>query len=375
MRDDWTIEAMMSALQEIGALGLEPDFSDSGPPSWSDGDLIGADEVVQVELPSGFPGSTSPSEAWLPDLAEFERVEIDERLPGEVAEYGVDRIAWYRSFRRMQSLGQPWGVFVTVKGIVLLEREIRSTEGSTTDPYLYRLQRAFDALYWHEFHHFKVDLAVGTSELISQQPIYGTRRGYGSDRHLLEEALCNVYGLEKAEPPTAWLAAFNEKQPAGYRDASQWRGSRSQGYRQLLDIYVSGPGGFGVVGGEAIFGGQHHFVGPSDVPLYFVLPWGMKHVMRLVTAIHNLVETARFKKDLSKLHPVIRDKKWPRTRAKLSTPYADPGLQFKKFKGHPGIFRARVDRRYRVTLRPKATGSAWELLRIGSHADLDAKPV
>ena len=116
-----------------------------------------------------------------------------------------------------------WGIYVTLKGIVLLEQELMSAEGSA-DPYLYRLKRAFDALYWHEFHHFKVDLAVGTLELAARLPIYARRPGRGSDRYLLEEALCNAYALEKAEPPTAWLAGFNDGQPAGYSDARQWRG-------------------------------------------------------------------------------------------------------------------------------------------------------
>lgn len=363
------LDEMIKGLDRIGALitGEERPF-DELPETWTIGDAIGSDEIHRVEVPGILRGD-SPSEAWLPDPESFDGIETGD-LGAQVKQYGFHRLAWYRSFRNQDPFDRyPWGLYVTMRGVALLAHRIRLHEGGA-EPGQYNLKRAFDALYWHEFHHFKTDLAIGTCELVTDQPIFKLRPGFGSDRYMLDEALCNAYALDKADAPAAWLAAFNRDQPAGYRDGPAWKGKRPLAYPRLVMLYqdrLQSP----PVGVEGIFSAQHRSVWTTDVPLWIVAPPGSSGLFRLVTSINQLVETPRFKKDMQNLPPTIREKKWPRTKAKLAAPFADPGLQFKKLKGSPNLFRARVDRNYRVILRPRAQDSAWELLRIGSHAELD----
>lgn len=197
------LEEMIPGLESIDALfSKEEDIPEDLPKAWTVGDLIGADRIERVETPLDLPGGVAPSEAWLPDPEILEEIETAD-LESEVDEHGIDRIAWYRSFRNRDAVdGNPWGIYVTIRGVVLLSRWLRKYEGET-EPYLYRLTRAFDALYWHEFHHFKTDLGIGTCELIAGRPIFKKRPGFGSDRYLLDEALCNAYALDRADAPTA----------------------------------------------------------------------------------------------------------------------------------------------------------------------------
>jgi mRNA-degrading endonuclease RelE of RelBE toxin-antitoxin system len=368
------LEEMIPALGRVDALISDDDVAPKDLPNHHTmEDLIRGDTIQRADLPLDFPAGASPSEIWLPDPELLGDVDVGD-LESEVDEHGIDCIAWYRSFRNQDPTNRhPWGIYVTMRGVALLARWIRMYEGDV-EPYLYRLKRAFDALYWHEFHHFKTDLGIGTCELISGRPIFKTRSGFGSDRYLLDEALCNAYALDRAEAPTEWLTLFNRDQPPGYQDGPEWKGRRSVGYRRLVMLYQGNRLGY-PLGVEGIFNSQHRTVSTRDVPLWIVAPPASPEVFRLVTSISRLVETKRFKEDLQKLDRVVRDTKWPRTRTKLAAPFADPGLQFKKLKGWPNVFRARVDRSYRVTLRPSSEDSVWELLRIGPHDELDRRPV
>jgi len=152
------------------------------------------------------------SDATTEDFDRFGPEDIDsigdnedfESILGGVCEGGIEAIAFYKSFRFVNSYPAKgrWGIFFIKPVAVNLIREASYDTGLS-------ISAAFEAVtrlvYVHELYHYKVDATCLQREAISLKPTYIPYRNYVSQLHISdwwEEAVANYYGYNSIQKNT-----------------------------------------------------------------------------------------------------------------------------------------------------------------------------
>lgn len=156
----------------------------------------------------------------------------------EVEREGLDRLAWYKSFR----LGGDWGIHIRRQGVVGFASHLSATSGKAVDR---SIKAAFRCLYEHELFHFQVDCAylkleTGGRLSIDEKEVFGPKSLYFTTRKAfkawdpLEEALANAQAVRRAKPKFQdAVKAFLLKGPVGYKDFGQF--VTNEAFREALD--------------------------------------------------------------------------------------------------------------------------------------------
>lgn len=95
--------------------------------------------------------------------------------------------------------------------------------------------------------------------------------------------------------------------------------------------------------------------------------------MRLIISIPQsaIVQSTTFKKDIQQLPPDILQK-YQKALRMLEYSVRHRGLKFEKIKGCDTVFTVRIDKNYRLSMRP--LNGKWELLRIAEHDEVYRNP-
>ena len=251
------------------------------------------------------------------------------------------------------------------------------------------LRQSFRLLYWHEYFHFVTDMACTVLELtsspvfrFSEEYFYKIYKNPINSNEPLEEALANAYTYEKFwrkyPGTTKAIRKFMDHQPNGYSAYSDYLRSKFKpGVRELATIITrTHPQVNPIDSLEILFDYHRKFLKYCPVPIYIVKT--LKADKYRIKFVHSqipeklLIKSKKFLKDVKKLSSEII-KKLDRAIGQLSINLNLNGLGFKPLKSCDSVFRFRLDRNFRVTLRP--AGGKWELLRVGKHEYVDRNPI
>ncbi len=152
---------------------------------------------------------------------------IDKRIDDEVGEFGIHRLAWYRSFHWEQP--QRWGINIWASSPYYLARKFHHNVKPARfwDP----VSVAFKLLVLHEYFHYIVDMAAAVLESADsfKKNLYAQyRRAKGSP----EESVANAWALRKdLSPYKAQVERFMRNQPRQYTFFEKYAG---QGFTEGL---------------------------------------------------------------------------------------------------------------------------------------------
>jgi hypothetical protein len=264
----------------------------------------------------------------------------DPKTQDSVHQKGVEALAYYISFR----YGDPWGIFIREEGLNYVTASVfPPTSSADAFP---ALQRAFRFLYLHEYFHFLTDVAAAATEIVLASPVYFpfvTRHQPWSNTC---EALANAFLLRRFPRPgfRSEMKTFMRSQPDGYKDfqrwADPWNFRDGQEFLAAELIGANSPSE-SLPLANLFFDLQKQAVDETDVPVNLVPKKRSRlDALRFVQRILQLLETNKFRKDLSKLPRQIR-KCWEnKTRLLLSENVFHHSLKFQKLKGY--LFTALV---------------------------------
>ncbi|MGC8913586.1 MAG: hypothetical protein ACP5LE_06660 [Thermoplasmata archaeon] len=340
------------------------------------------------EKPLESPNPNIEEYIWIPD-GDIAFPEIDaERIGKEITEEGIEALAWYRSFHWDPPVG--WGIYILDKGIYYIAENVFRMM-NLVSPYgrsynmLDLLQQGFRLLFIHEFFHYITDIAATTLEMgnLSVQSYYVqyVRNVYMRPRNRnepIEEALANAFAFNRFQ---GWavrrqLRFFMRNQPAGYSAFEEYtrKNDFTYGRRELGTCIRNGTHVTGVAPLETLFDVYRRDINFGDVPIYIVPTISdSKYMMKLVTSIPQSawVQSTSFIEDRQQLPPDIFQK-YKKTLRMLEYSVRHRGLKFEKIKGCDTVFTVRIDRNYRLSMRP--LNGKWELLRIAKHDEVYRNP-
>ena len=248
------------------------------------------------------------------------------------------------------------------------------------------LQQSFRLLFLHEFFHFITDIAATTLEMgnLSAHPYYAqyVKSVYmqpSNKNEPIEEALANAFTYNRFQ---GWavrreLRKFMRNQPLGYSAFEQYIGKNdfTHGRRVLGTCIRDGSYNIrGIPPLETLFDCYRRDINFGDVPIYIVSTIkDSRYLMRFIKSIPQsaLVQSAAFKRDLQQLPPDVF-KKYKKALEMLEYNVRHRGLKFEKIKGCDTVFTVRIDRNYRLSMRP--LNGNWELLRIAKHDEVYINP-
>ncbi|HEC88732.1 MAG TPA: hypothetical protein ENI52_05400 [Thermoplasmata archaeon] len=336
-----------------------------------------------------FVGNENVDQSVLISNGNVEFPEIDtEEIGKELADEGIEAFAWYRSFHWNPSY--KWGIYMVDKGIYYIARNVFgkikqvSPQGRCYNT-LDFVQQSFRLLFLHEFFHYITDIAASILEIgsLSTHPYYNeyVKNVYMCPRNKnepVEEAMANAFAFNKFRESSIrqQLRIFMKNQPAGYSALEQYVRRRDfiHGRRKLGTLIRDGAHANGVAPLETLFDCYSCDLHFGDVPIY-IIPTikDSKYVIKLITSIprSTLIQSPTFKKDLKRLSPdIIR--KYQKALQMLEYNAQHRGLKFEKIKGCDTVFTVRIDRNYRISMRP--LNGKWELLRFAEHDEVYRNP-
>lgn len=361
-------EDMREALGEIrGALG----DVDIDEPAWltqADRDLIvPADDPVVLEDPT-------------PSLASDQQSRERERYRREAEEeFGVEALAWYRSFR---TGSRPWGIFLRVDAIAAVSPVMFA---GVVAPTADKVKLALAAILSHERVHHYIDAASAQCELLTGVALWlphkreqARRFGYDHEEERIANAVMlrsmrNVEPMLRYVGREASLRAWTRTQPDGYcygrhltpfhklQAAMDRHGAEiakpavavAERRRQLrLAPLVLGPMGAQL----------------ARVPLYYV--FGRRSMrtddIGLFPSVRIVSESTAFKKQLSKA-PANTVKAYTSLKSRLALSAPATGARMKPWpKEGKAVWSLRLNSGDRVHLQ-QLEGVEFEAIGIGSH--------
>lgn len=326
---------------------------------------------------------------WIPegDIDEFPDIGVAS-IERRVIEEGTDVLAWYRSFHWYPP--NHWGIYILDKGVYYLAQNVfRDIEQIC--PYgrhyntLDLLQQSFRLLFLHEFFHFITDIAASTLEVgtsfRSHNYIDYVRNVYMHPHNTgepIEEALANSFAYNRFQGRNIryHIRVFMKNQPNGYSAFDQYLGRNfPKGRRELGTSIRDGRGGgrsFAPL--ESLFDCRYQDVFFGDVPIYIVQTIRPpQYIIKFVRSIPRsaIVQSSTFQSDIQRMPPQIISK-YEKALQMLEYNVRHRGLNFEKIKGCDTVFTIRIDRNYRLSMRP--LNGQWELLRIAEHDEIYRNP-
>jgi mRNA-degrading endonuclease RelE of RelBE toxin-antitoxin system len=323
------------------------------------------------------------------DMETFPELDIEEE---QFKDDGTDALAWYVSFHFDP---HRWGIYILDKGIYYLSKNVFSKSELTSKsglPFnmLDLLQQSYKFLFLHEYFHFITDIAASTFEVAASfksgitKPIYYTEyinKVYMKPASIyepLEEALANAFAYNKfsGKALKSQLMKFMKNQGSGYSTFDNYPKNKFREGRKKLSTSLcsSQKMGLGYEPLEIPFNSHNNDVSYGDVPVYIVPTikdprYAIKFVLSIPRS--NIIKSTKFDKDIRKL-PSQLVQKFDKTLFSLENELHHKGQNFEKLRGCDTVFSVRIDKCYRMTLRP--VGNKWELLRIGAHDDIYRSP-
>jgi len=143
-------------------------------------------------------------------------------VQADVAESGVDALAWYRSFRTPDV--REWGIFIHLERLATVAPEM--FRGARADPGTMGML-AYEAVLTHERTHFGIDAVSAQLEILTRRALWGPHKASHGYYDQFEEAIANaamLRGMRTVEPRQirvigreASLRNWTHGQPDGYK--------------------------------------------------------------------------------------------------------------------------------------------------------------
>jgi hypothetical protein len=344
---------------------------------WPDFDEL---DTRLIEIPQG----TSVDED--PEILDGTE-EGDDAIAGGVRDYGVDIMAFYKSYRFVDKkpFQGKWGIFFVNKAVRYLTHLLKSEFPSLPHP----RTRAIEFLWEHEIYHAKFDVGVLAIEAITKQHLYLPQkvvfRGYENQQP--EEALANERAwshVKQYDPRTSratkaysqgiegfsqFFFDFMKLQPGAYsrfdEDVYDLKSEAAAGvfenqrYRNAQANHLA----------QLIGSTPRNTCTKMDVPRHLI--WGVRYSAlikpaRFIPTVKEIRESEKFKSTLQGDHKKL----WENTKAKLIAASSLPGLDF-KFWNTPDVWSARANDNFRAHLSAVSKSNGiWEALAFGNHKEM-----
>lgn len=383
MRD---IQSLREELNSIDGARIE--FLPDTPPhiSWSavsaTGERVahhGREPHIDIGPPAE--GKAQPREAkWI-----FDRLDRDFGSgPGDSPQTrGVDALAWYASFHNLNDM---WGIFIPESSLwYLAERWLGQYRTSKQR----KLAMAFRVLYEHEAFHFAADLNVAQWEVMLRKACwapYRARIRAQKSYCVLEEQLANAYMLRTllpglSESGQAELLKSVRAQPPGYCDAEEIL--EVAAFEDSLVELCKQHAGIPALASGVVLASRNLAIdrlfaasGPidgTDCPVYLIRDAGRigraSIDVGLFDRIPAIQESDVFTKQLVSSPQDIRSR-WLKKKQQLAQ--AIPRHpEFERLKGvSPHTYSIRLNKGYRVHLRPEPSYELWTAIGVGPHTKM-----
>ncbi len=286
-----------------------------------------------------------------PDLVPMEptdsdQAEVRRRILEEGATGGIERLAWYQSYRSAAD----WGIHIREEAVIGVGA-VFAAEAARLRAWETR-QAALNLLLAHEYFHFLVDVAAETLEDVLGTRLYSPWRFDIGRRtppyHLVEEALANAFAYRYGKTRGLAIASrrFLRNSPVGYRDFQRYLDPDrwTAGVRELF-WDIEGVGTRGSPRPEELPWGREGFidlhrevVSPWDVPVWLVREPTAPVFLSLITALGSVDRSPRYREQLRKLPERVREQveRAVETACSGVTPKS-----FKRLAGHDNLYRVR----------------------------------
>ncbi|MCV7278844.1 hypothetical protein H7J88_04185 [Mycolicibacterium flavescens] len=354
-------------------LGREFAALDSPDPTIDDGVSASDGPVVILEIPPEVTDADIEHILGQDTLTEMSRLH-------EIR--GIDAYGWYVTFHQRTA---QHGVHIPLEGALLMAARAFHHLPIADER---KVNLAFHAILRHELFHFAADCMSANWELATDTAMYWKakekhRNAQGYVEH--EEAMANAYMLRGFQYPRRLLAnsggaspalkSFTIQQPAGYKEAYKYAGSRAAYMRGCRDLSTQVQHASGLPPVPAAMDTLLLFADPFRIdwtrcPIMISDRFDLRRLLGInidfFTCIPAITETPKFEKSLNKLGPTVQEK-WLEQKSKLAQSTSLNSLGFQKWtKGGADCYSVNVGS-HRAHLRLDRGQSTWSALDIGTH--------
>lgn len=295
---------------------------------------------------------------------------------------GIDAFGWYVTFHQRTA---QHGVHIPLEGALLMAAKVFH---HLPIPHDRKVNLAFNAILRHELFHFAADCMAANWELATNTAMYWKakekyRNAQGYVEH--EEAMANAYMLRGFQHPRRLLAnsggaspalkSYTKQQPAGYKEAYRYAGSRAAYIKGCRDLSTQIQHASGLPPVPAAMDTLLLYADPFRIdwtrcPIMISDRFDLRRLLGInidfFTCISAIIETPKFEKSLNKLGPTVQEK-WLEQKAKLAQSTSLNSLGFQKWtKGGADCYSVNVGS-HRAHLRLDRGQSTWSALDIGTH--------
>jgi hypothetical protein len=270
--------------------------------------------------------------------------DYNEEIWGPNEEYGLEAIAWYKSFH----ISNYWGIYISYSGLLRYAKKFYSVVKDEN----ICIDLAWNGILAHEAVHFGVDVSCSKLEIITQKPIYLASKaninstfGYSIDEERIAEGALLRYFKSKRNLHINKLFStssiyeialrHSQRMPPGYSDGYQ--ASTMLDFKRYADSYIAELVNYSVP--------SHHnyilenfdlsnlmplrntrggyvpgYIDWTECPIYIVndhnytqTPGGL---ISFLCQIKNIQESQKFIKKISPNYTEL----WKKTKYKLSDP-------------------------------------------------------
>lgn len=295
---------------------------------------------------------------------------------------GIDAYGWYVTFHQRTA---QHGVHIPLEGALLMAARVFHHLPIADER---KVNLAFHAILRHELFHFAADCMAANWELATGTAMYWKakekhRNAQGYVEH--EEATANAYMLRGFQHPRRLLAnsggappalkGFTRQQPAGYKEAYMYAGSRAAYMRGCRDLSTQVQHASALPPVPAAMDTLLLYADPFRIdwtrcPIMISDRFDLRRLLGIsidfFTCIPAVTETRKFEKSLNKLGPTVQEK-WLEQKSKLAQSTSLNSLGFQKWtKGGADCYSVNVGS-HRAHLRLDRGQSTLSALDIGTH--------
>ena len=315
---------------------------------------------IRYELSQTFPPEIFPK-----DLSKNTFPSIDRRIDDRVGKFGIDVLAWYRSWH--WNPPEKWGINIWASSPYYLAKKF--DPNVKPSEFWHLVNMSFKLLVLHEYFHYVVDMAAAVLESANsfKKNLYAH---YKNTKKSREESVANAWALRKdLSPYKSQVKRFMRSQPDKYTYFEEFKGQGfADGLREIGNLLAENdPGHLEPI--EYIF--KLDEKRKSRVPIRIVptdeIPVTSPYFLGFAPVFSDIVESDTFqrsKRKISKGFPRI-DKMITNAVDALRGHSSARGLGLKTLKG-TGKIEVRLDRNYRMRASLNNSGQ-FVLEDVGKH--------
>lgn len=288
---------------------------------------------------------------------------LDDIIKTNLENEGIEALAFYIPFHFSPYL---WGIYIKEDGINYLANNMRlKLTPKSTHINVYR-EYVYSFLLDHEFFHFIEELAFSFLELKKCKAHFLNDYNEWKPYNKKSEALANAYALKRIKNNSIkkFMIKQLQEQPSGYKDFRSVINNIKLNLFQRITTEVGDFDYYKLF--KELKELRRNRLNLYNVPTYLVYSSRIsnsKH-LKFITSFSKIHEERKYKKNLNKLHPVIRENYLNNILPSLRRNIFEKGVNFEKLNNNLWSFR--INSGNRVFCRYNGNGELI-LIDVGGH--------